>query len=815
MRTGVAAIAAACIIFNLNCPAAEPIAGAYQKIATAMEKRRYDEAVADLLLLERAEPEVFAANNFDYLLGRLFERSGDLGSALGRYAAVAARRSVLSKFALLRSSTIARSNGNLFAERMYLQELRSFSGDRAVSEFAAVRLGRSTFDSGDFTRAAVLLERSRPARSGPAKDMPANGSIERENRLLLARALLYLGDETPALGELRSLVKESKDPAMPDDVAIAAIRELDRAEAEGGVERQNVPLLSDREHFQRASAYHFNREFSRARLHFEAVIRDHPASPLVPEAIYRKGQTFAQENNFSEAIRWFERLMEQHANHQFAPDALLQAAAAYSRVGKSRESVRRYQDFIARFADNARLDRAYLNIVDVMRDAGEETEALNWASRTQEAFRGKVAEAQGAFAEARVHITRNNWDGALTVLDRLSSMPDLGGASVPGGTTRQEVTFLRAFVLEQKREFEKAMETYLSIPDGRNEYYGWRATERLRILSNDGQAGPVAAARLNQFIAESNGRDVNLNRQNLQAAIRLSSDDDQRARLLESLKKVYLTVQAYKKVPAFSLKLPRSRDVVSSPSKDSRRDTGRTALSELLFLGLYDEAAPRFEASPTARSAETGDLGYTKAWLNARGDRAHRAIAFAEPIWRELPADYQIELIPSDHVQLLYPVPFSDAFVENAAARNADAHLLLSIARQESRFRPDVRSTAAARGMMQFISTTSDKIASELGRAEYDRDALYGPSTAILFASQYTANLFKLFPNQPEAVAASYNGGEDNMRRWFGRSRSDLADRYVPEIAFAQTKDYVYKVMANYRIYRLFYDESLGLRAQP
>jgi soluble lytic murein transglycosylase len=70
----------------------------------------------------------------------------------------------------------------------------------------------------------------------------------------------------------------------------------------------------------------------------------------------------------------------------------------------------------------------------------------------------------------------------------------------------------------------------------------------------------------------------------------------------------------------------------------------------------------------------------------------------------------------------------------------------------------------------------------------------------------------RLFPNQLEAAAASYNGGEDNMQRWLKRSRSGVPERYVPEIAFAQSKDYVYKVMANYRVYQALYDESLNFR---
>jgi soluble lytic murein transglycosylase len=69
-----------------------------------------------------------------------------------------------------------------------------------------------------------------------------------------------------------------------------------------------------------------------------------------------------------------------------------------------------------------------------------------------------------------------------------------------------------------------------------------------------------------------------------------------------------------------------------------------------------------------------------------------------------------------------------------------------------------------------------------------------------------------MFPNQPQAVAASYNGGEHNMQRWLARSKSDQPDRYVPEILFSQSKDYVYRVMANYRVYQMIYDEKLKTR---
>ena len=61
----------------------------------------------------------------------------------------------------------------------------------------------------------------------------------------------------------------------------------------------------------------------------------------------------------------------------------------------------------------------------------------------------------------------------------------------------------------------------------------------------------------------------------------------------------------------------------------------------------------------------------------------------------------------------------------------------------------------------------------------------------------------------PEAVAASYNGGDENVARWVARARSNDPDRYVLEIGFAQTKDYVYRVMSNYHAYQRLYSSQL------
>lgn len=158
---------------------------------------------------------------------------------------------------------------------------------------------------------------------------------------------------------------------------------------------------------------------------------------------------------------------------------------------------------------------------------------------------------------------------------------------------------------------------------------------------------------------------------------------------------------------------------------------------------------------------------------------------------------------------MLYPLPYRDSLLKHGPARGVDPRFVISIARQESRFQRAAKSLAAARGLMQFIAETSNAMAAELQVQNFRQDDLYNSDTAILFGSQYLAGLFKQFPGQPQAVAASYNGGPENMARWLARSRANDPDRYVSEIGFSQTKDYVFKVMLNYWQYQTLYDEKL------
>nr|MBA2494063.1 lytic transglycosylase domain-containing protein [Acidobacteriota bacterium] len=481
----------------------------------------------------------------------------------------------------------------------------------------------------------------------------------------------------------------------------------------------------------------------------------------------------------------------------------------------------RYQKFIQTYPDADNLERAYLNIVDILRDTGEDSNALKWTAKTQADFKDKLPEALALFAQARIHISQNDWTNALSDLNNLLMFPDLGGTRVPGGTNKAEITFLKGFALENLNRFDEAIDTYLLIPDGRNEYYGWRATERLKALATGEQARPFITKKIGELTTNIEARNAEAQRKAAQAVLRLTDAAEIRSKMLAIVRKSYPQLPDYQKIPSDKLLKFGRKEVLKEKRDAANENYHKTLADELLFLGLYDEGTPELEISQQlsvisyqnteskGQSTKDEGLNYTLAVFYKRSEMANRAVGFIEPLWRNVPADYQLELIPREQIELLYPTPYVDSLLKFAPEKNVDPRFILAIMRQESRFRADVKSNAAARGLMQFISTTANQIASELGRENFKQNELYNPPTAIVFGSQYLSNLFKQFPNQLAAVAASYNGGEDNMKRWLARAESDNPDRYVPEIIYSQSKDYVYKVMANHRVYQMFYDEKL------
>jgi len=758
-------------------------------VVAAVESENWQTARAEINKIRNANETLFRDKNYEYLLGRIAERTGDTAAALASYQAVASNGSKLREYALWRLARLARTTGDLVLERERLQQLIATAPSSLLFEPATLRLSESFFESGDFNAAA---------NSAKPLTLSKNLPLVREGMTLIGLAWVRAGKTAEARDVFTKLLMQMPDASRPDDFALEAVRQLDALD-------NKPPSLSEADHLLRASVYQFNRDFAGARFHYQAVVDRFPQSTTVPNAMFQIGRGLYNEAKYDDAVRLFQRVFDSYPQSTSARDAVGFLGSSYVRMKRTDDAVAAYKLLIDRFPDNPTPDRAYLNIIDALHEAGRYPEALNWVQQTRARFKTDVANALALFAQLRIHLAQGSWSTVVRDADELSKLSDLGGTRVPGGTNPTEVNFLRAYALEQIGRTEEAINSYLAIPDGRNEYYGTRATQRLLDLAANEKSRTLIRMRLNNLLNDSkvNSAAGQFEQARLaaQSSLRLTSDPHQRADALKYLQSAYNALSNYR-VPQFTR--------VSLLNQETDPGTHEVLANSLLMLGLSDEAIPEYLA---ARKASRGsDEDYTIAVLSLRGGIANRAVRFGEQIWKTVPPDFVIELAPREMVQLLYPAPFRESLLKHTSNRNVDPRFVLSIARQESRFQTDAKSVAAARGMMQFIASTANEIASQVKLNNFNQDDLYNADTAVLFGSQYLANLFQQFPNQPQAVAGSYNGGADNLARWIARSHSNEADRYVPEIGFTQTKDYVYKVMANYWAYQRLYDAQLQPR---
>lgn len=787
---------------------AQSVNDSHQSIRTAAEQGNWATVVSETAKIRASDPSIFQTRNYDYLHARAAEKNGDFSSATSSYQAVVTRNARLSEYALWHLSRMARATGDLTQEREHLRRLAALSPNSLLYDAALLRLTESYFESGDFAAAATSARLGSGSKSIPTA---------REHQLLLGQSLARSAKNSEARDVFAKLLLQMPDASRPDDFALQATRELDQ------LDKATAAQLSEADRLLRASVYQFNRDFAGARVHYEAIIQQSPQGGTAPNAMYQLGRGLYLEAKYVEAINYFQRVADQFPQSPSARDALGFQASSYIRLKRPDDAVATYRTLIDRFSDGPNLERPYLNIVDALHEGARYAEAMNWIQQTRNRFKGEIGATLALFAQLRIHLAQSAWQDAVRDADELSKISDLGGSRVAGGTTPAEVSFLRAYALERLGRFEEAVAAYLAIPDGRNEYYGARATHRLLSLAANENTRGAIESRRTAFLSTARTAGAegqsDQRRSAAHAALRLTTDPAARNEVLTIIRGIYSATPAYQ-LRNFAA-VPLIRETFDSVNDTSKH---QNLANDLLALGLYNEAMPEFLAARTARSVaavqpQTGtaptktptlnDEDYSIAVYSLQGGLPNRAVRFAEQFWRAIPADYVLELAPRSLVELLYPVPYRESLLKYAPPRNVDPRFVLSIARQESRYQADAKSVAAARGMMQFIASTASEVAAQLKLSTFTQDNLYEPDTAILFGSQYLSNLFQQFPNQPEAVAASYNGGADNMARWMTRSRSNEPERYVPEIGFSQSKDYVYRVMSNLWSYQRLYDAQL------
>jgi soluble lytic murein transglycosylase len=229
------------------------------------------------------------------------------------------------------------------------------------------------------------------------------------------------------------------------------------------------------------------------------------------------------------------------------------------------------------------------------------------------------------------------------------------------------------------------------------------------------------------------------------------------------------------------------------------RDTERPRI--LLQAGLVDDARVELDLL-FARARGLEDRLLLARLFSEAGDyhRPQRLIvdAYQETLARG-PSD------PLELWQFAWPLPWADLVAASTRNRaELDPALVYAIMREESGYRPEVRSVSGARGLLQLMPETAERVAGSLELSGFDPDRLFEPDVNIELGAAYLSELLQRFDGNASAAIGSYNAGPHRVVRWLEGEPVD-DDEWVEAIPFDQTRSYVKRVLRSMHAYQVLY----------
>lgn len=162
-----------------------------------------------------------------------------------------------------------------------------------------------------------------------------------------------------------------------------------------------------------------------------------------------------------------------------------------------------------------------------------------------------------------------------------------------------------------------------------------------------------------------------------------------------------------------------------------------------------------------------------------------------------------------------YPVPYKCDQLKIEEA------LTYAIIKQESAFNKMATSSADARGLMQLLDKTACSVALEVDGKYKASDLHKNECYNIKLGSNYLGSLMEKYNGSYILAIASYNAGFDKVDKWierFGdvRRLKKIRDviNWTEMIPYAETRNYVQRVLENLEVYRSILNPKATLQVQ-
>ncbi|MFM7004294.1 MAG: transglycosylase SLT domain-containing protein [Limnohabitans sp.] len=275
------------------------------------------------------------------------------------------------------------------------------------------------------------------------------------------------------------------------------------------------------------------------------------------------------------------------------------------------------------------------------------------------------------------------------------------------------------------------------------------------------------------------------------AHLNTATTDAQRADATASLKSIAGVKGFYEQ-----LALEELGQAISAPAKPSpltalekaaaQQNAGLQRALYALSLGLRPEGNREWNYSTNL---------HTPGGMNERELLAAADLACSKQVW-----DRCINTSDRTKTQIdfdqRFPMPLKGTVLRKSKEVQLDPAYVYGLIRQESRFIMDARSVVGASGLMQVMPATAKWTAKKIGLTNFQLNQLNDHETNVAIGTGYLKLVLDDFDGSMPLAAAAYNAGPSRSRAWRKGPVLEAAI-WAENIPFAETRDYVKKVLSN------------------
>ena len=371
----------------------------------------------------------------------------------------------------------------------------------------------------------------------------------------------------------------------------------------------------------------------------------------------------------------------------------------------------------------------------------------------------------------------------------------------PSSAEAVDVVFFRGDDAHDRNELDAAIRDYQRVremvPDQDRAGLATMRSAQIHLVRGD----PAGAAQvyedyLSEFPSGRRWQEASY----WAARTRLSLGDSARAlRLIGRLRRddpfsYYTVIAADLLGERFQVDLPLGEE---SELPDWIRD-GLVRVDQLMEGGFRVGAGAEVERLISRARSDTDALMGLAEELVSRG-RAARGINLAFDL-RQRGARWTLRL-----AKIVYPFQYQHVFLREAEEEGVDPYLTAALARQESAFVPDIRSSANAVGLMQLLPETAERLARSVGPQGFREELLEVPDVNVHLGTLYLRSLLREHDGDVTRFLAAYNAGPHRVVRWLEFIEADDPLTFTERIPFAETRNYVKLVQRNVAVYRQLY----------